>query len=120
MMAKAFVFMRKKAVVYATDETIEQIAKDYEEAMKEAAEAMKGKPSPNKGKHFSEETRNKMSEANKGKHTGSDNPFYGKRHSEETRRKISEAFKGCHWYNNGKINKLCYECPPGFVPGRLK
>ena len=38
MMAKAFVFMRKKAVVYATDETIEQIAKDYEEAMKEAAE----------------------------------------------------------------------------------
>ena len=188
MMAKAFIFMRKKAVAYATDETIEQLAKDYEEAMKEAAEANKGKhpseetrkkiseankgkrhseetrnkmsesrkgkhpsketrkklsesnkgkprsaetrkklseahkgkTSPNKGKHPSEETRNKISEAKKGKHTGSDNPFYGKRHSEETRRKISEAFKGCHWYNNGKINKLCYECPEGFIPGRIK
>ena len=153
MMAKAFIFMRKKAVAYATDETIEQLAKDYEEAMKEAAEANKGKhpsketrkklsesnkgkprsaetrkklseahkgkTSPNKGKHPSEETRKKISEAKKGKHTGSDNPFYGKRHSEETRMKISEAFKGCHWYNNGKINKLCYECPDGFTPGRL-
>ena len=37
MMARAFTFMRKKAVVYATDETIEQIARDYEEAMKDAA-----------------------------------------------------------------------------------
>ena len=36
MMAKAFVFMRKKAVAYATDETIEQLAKDYEVATKEA------------------------------------------------------------------------------------
>ena len=154
MMAKAFVFMRKKMVKYATDETIEQLAKDYEEAMKEAAEAMKGKhpseetkkklsesnkgkprsaetrkklseahkgkPSPNKGKHFSEEHKKKLSEAKKGKHTGNDNPFYGKRHSEETRRKISEAYKGCHWYNNGKINTMAKECPPGFVPGRIK
>lgn len=32
MMAKAFVFMRKKMVVYASDETIEQLAKDYEAA----------------------------------------------------------------------------------------
>ena len=120
MMALAFTLMRKKMVAYASDETIEQLAKDYEEAMKEAAEANKGKPSPNKGKHPSKETRKKISEAKKGKHTGSDNPFYGKRHSEETRRKISEAFKGCHWYNNGKINKLCYECPEGFVPGRVK
>ena len=141
MMAKAFIFMRKKAVAYATDETIEQLAKDYEEAIKEAAEASseskkgkhpseearnkmseahKGKTSPNKGKHPSEEARKKISEAKKGKHTGSDNPFYGKRHSEETRRKISEAHKGHHWYNDGKINKLCYECPDGFVPGRIK
>ena len=39
MMAKAFVFMRKKMVAYASDETIEQLAKDYENAMKEVAEA---------------------------------------------------------------------------------
>ena len=180
MMAKAFIFMRKKAVAYATDETIEQLAKDYEDAMKEAAEAsskaMKGKhPSEetknkiseaNKGKHtgeynsfygrhHSEKTRNKLSEINKGKHTGADNPFYGKHHTEETKNKMSEAWeydkhfteevkrkmseakkgkrfseehkknigearKGIHWYNNGKINIMSKECPPGFVPGMLK
>lgn len=66
----------------------------------------------NKGKKLSEETRKKMSDAKKNM-------------SEETKKKMSEARKGktpnkgMHWYNNGKINKLCYECPDGFVPGRL-
>ena len=96
MMAKAFVFMRKKAVAYATDETIEQIARDYEEAMREAAEqhskAMKGKPGPNKGKKF----------------------------SAENKKKIGEAKKGMLFFNNGKINIRARECPPGFVPGRIK
>ena len=47
--------------------------------------------------------------------------------SEETRKKLSEAnkgkniwTKGMHWFNNGKINKVCYECPEGFVPGMLR
>ena len=146
MMAKAFVFMRKKMVVYASDETIEQLAKDYEEAMKEVAEAMKGKPSPNKGKPSpnkgkprSAETRKKLSEAHKGKHPSEETrkkiAEAMKNMSEETRRKISEAMKnmseetkkkmslqrtGCHWYNNGKINTMAKECPPGFVPGRIK
>ena len=149
MMARAFTLMRKKAVIYATDETIEQIAKDYEEAMREAAEAQKGKhlseetrrrmseaakgkpktgehrkkiseskkgkPGPNKGKKFSTETRKKLSEAHKGEPK-----------SEETKKKISEAkqgntyTKGMHWFNNGKINKRARECPPGFIPGRIK
>ena len=178
MMAKAFILMRKKAVIYASDETIEQLAKDYEEVMKEVAEA-------HKGKHCSEETKKKISEAKKGKCTGKDNPFYGKHHSEETRKKLSDSWdydkhfteetrkkireankgkkfseehkkkigaankgeknpfygkhlseehkkklseahkgktpnKGMHWYNNGKENKFCYECPEGFVPGRIK
>lgn len=52
----------------------------------------KGKTGPNKGKKFSEEHINKVAEANRGK----------------------------HWYNNGKETKLCFECPPGFVPGRLR
>ena len=140
MMAKAFVFMRKKAVAYATDETIEQLAKDYEDAMKEASEqhskTMKGKhPSEetknkiseaNKGKRYSEETRKKMSDAHKGKHTGSDNPFYGKHPSEEARKKMSEANKGnknvrgTRWYNNGEKCVRAKECPEGFVPGRVK
>ena len=83
MMAKAFVFMRKKMVKYASDEAIEQLAKDYEEAMKEAAEQHS---KANKGKKRSEETRRKISEACK-----------GKKHSEETKKKISESHKGKHW-----------------------
>ena len=94
MMAKAFIFMRKKAVAYATDETIEQLAKDYEEAMKEAAEA-------NKGKHPSEETKKKMSEAHKGKTS----PNKGKHRSEETKKKISEAHKG-HTVSEETRNKM--------------
>ena len=152
LMAKAFVFMRKKMVKYASDETIEQLAKDYEEATKEAAEqhskAMKGKPSNMKGKHLSEEAKKKISEAHKGKPGPNKGKHFSEEHkkkmskalkgrqfseetkkklseamknmSEETKKKLSEAAKGKHWYNNGKINKLCYECPPGFVPGRIK
>ena len=147
MMAKAFVFMRKKMVAYASDETIEQLAKDYEAAMKDAAEqhskAMKGKHNSSehnrkiseakKGKHFSEEHKKKMSEAikgkpgpNKGKHFSEETKKKmseaqkGKHLSEETKKKISETEKGKHWYNNGKENIIAKECPPGFVPGMLK
>lgn len=42
------------------------------------------------GKHPTEETRKRMSEA----HKGSKNPNYGKHHTEEARRRISEAHKG--------------------------
>ncbi|MBO5143016.1 MAG: GIY-YIG nuclease family protein [Clostridia bacterium] len=53
--------------------------------------------------NMTEETKRKISEANKGKQgwnkgihigIGEENPFYGKKHSEETKRKISEANKG--------------------------
>ena len=43
-----------------------------------------------KGKHHSEETRQKLSEAKKGEN----NPFFGKHLSEESRQKMSEAHKG--------------------------
>ena len=90
-----------------------------EEIKKKLSEAHKGKPKSEetkkkiaeakKGKPRSEETKNKLSEANKGKHL-----------SEETRKKIAEASKGRHWFNNGEVNKFCYECPEGFVPGSLR
>lgn len=59
------------------------------------------------GKSLSEETRKKMSEAHKNM-------------SDETKNKIGENSKGRHWYNNGTINKFCYKCPEGFVPGKLQ
>ena len=83
----------------------------------------KGKPSPNKGKQLSAETRRKMSEAHKDQIPWNK----GKKFSEEARRKMREAnkgkniwTKGTYWYNNGKISKRAYECPEGFVPGRLR
>ena len=65
-----------------------------------------------KGRQFSEEHKKKLSEAKKGRH-----------HTEEAKKKMSEAAIerniGRHWYNNGKINKFCFKCPDGFVPGML-
>ena len=100
-----------------------------EETRKKLSEAQKGKKyseetkkklsEANKGKHISEETKKKMSEAKKGKYIGKDNSFYGKHHSEESKKKMSEANKGRHWFNNGEVNKFCFECPEGFIPGKL-
>ena len=73
------------------------------------------------GCHRSEETRRKMAEAKKGNKYA-----LGCHRSEEAKNKIREAKKGNtnvrgkHWYNNGKTNKLCFECPNGFTPGRLR
>lgn len=54
----------------------------------------KGKKSVNAGKHLSEETKRKISEALKGRVS----PRKSKKLSEETKRKMSEAHKGRHWY----------------------
>ena len=42
------------------------------------------------GKHLSEETKRKLSEAMRGRYCRESNPFYGRKHSEATRRKMSE------------------------------
>lgn len=47
-----------------------------------------------RGKIVTQEQRERMSIAMKGKVCGSDNPFYGKRHTDETKRKISIANSG--------------------------
>lgn len=92
----------------------------------------------NTGKHISEETRRKISKFHKGKSLTEEHRrklseakigntiWKGKHHTEETRKKMSEAKKGntynkgTHWYNNGSVNKCAFECPEGFVKGRLK
>ena len=80
--------------------------------------AMYGKQCYWKGKKRSEETRNKISKAKKG-----NTNTLGYHHSAQAKNKIAEANRinstGRHWYNNGKENKFCYECPDGFIPGRL-
>ena len=99
--------------------------KRSEETKKKMSEAAKGNKN-SLGHRHTEETRKKMSEAKKGKYIGEKHPNYGKHPSEETRKKLSEAHKGNtsvrgkHWFNDGKINKRAYECPEGFVPGRLR
>lgn len=60
------------------------------------------------GMTFSKEWRERMSEAHK-----------GSKRSEVAIDKTSKALKGRHWFNNGKENKFCYECPDGFVPGYI-
>ena len=109
MMARAFTLMRKKAVVYATDETIEQIARDYGEAMKEAMKYVAiALSKANKGKKLSEKTKKKMSDVNKGKKLSEEHKKKisegnkGKKMSDEARRKMSEAKKGKTSWNKGK------------------
>ena len=46
------------------------------------------------GKHLSEETKNKLSESLKGKHTGEENSFYGRHHTEESNEKNRIAHIG--------------------------
>ena len=66
------------------------------------------------GKHHSEETKEKIRQANIGRvqsdetrkkisdaMIGENNPFYGKTHTDETRKKISEANKGKPGWNKG-------------------
>ena len=105
-----------------------------EETRNKMSEARKGKytgeKNPMYGRHHTEDSKKRISAASK-----------GRRHTEEARKKMSDAAKGKpktkehkkkiaeaarinsigrHWYNNGKENKFCYECPEGFVPGMLK
>jgi group I intron endonuclease len=77
-------------------------------------------PGGNKNKHLSEETKQKIGNANRGRiisderrlkmsesRTGDKNPMYGKTHSKEARNKISEARKGKPGYPRSDYQKEC-------------
>lgn len=53
-----------------------------------------GENNPFYGKHHTEETKIKISNANKGRLVGAKNPHYGKQMSDETKKKISNSKKG--------------------------
>ena len=79
-----------------------------------------------KGKHHSAESKKKMSDAHKGKKCSEETKkkigeaHKGRKFSKEAKKKMSLQKTGRHWFNNGEVNKFCYECPEGFVPGRLR
>lgn len=97
---------------------------------------LKGEKNGMFGKTHSKEVKRKIAKANSGENNGmfgKPSPMKGKSpwnkdkrcvYTQETLKKISEAAternRGKHWYNNGKINKFCYECPEGFELGKIK
>ena len=97
------------------DELIFLTESEHKSLRKASAETRKKQSEANKGKHLTEETKKKLSEARKGTHF-----------TEEHKKKLGKAkkgntyTKGMRWYNNGKINIMSKECPPGFMPGMLK
>jgi len=111
---------RRMSVVHKGQNTWSKGKPLSEEHRKKLSEAHKGKNTWTKGRHWklSEETKQKMSKAGKGRiftkewrekiskaltgnFVGNKNPFYGRRHTEETKRKISEKRKG---RNSGRDN----------------
>ena len=84
-----------------------------------SSESMKGNKNPFYGKHHSKDTLERIRSTKEKNGTLHKSPFEGQCHSEESRKKMSEAKKGRHWYNNGEISTLCFECPDGFKPGRV-
>ena len=72
----------------------------------------------NKDKCRSTETKKKLSDSRKGKSSWSK----GKHMTEEWKKQhpsfgASYGAKGKHWYTNGFINVLSFECPEGFQSG---
>ena len=86
-------------------------------------EARKKMSKCHKGVKFSNEHKLKISLAQRGKKRG---PL-SEEHKAKLREKSKAAqlnnpsfgSKGMHWYNDGTTSVLTYECPPGFVKGRL-
>ena len=86
-----------------------------------------------RGKPLSEEHRQHCREAQQKYFETHEGTFKGKHHSEESKEKnrlahlgkpswnkgLKLGTNGTHWYNNGKINVKAKECPDGFVKGRL-
>ena len=78
------------------------------------------------GRHVSDETRQKMREANLGKKLSRktrkklSKALLGIHRSEETRKKMSNAKCGMKFWNNGVKCIRAKKCPKGFKAGLLR
>ena len=78
-----------------------------------------GESHPFFGQHLTNNHRKKIADSMKGKNKGT-------HHTEEAKRSISTSLKGNtraknhHWFNNGTISVFRYDCPEGYVPGRIR
>jgi hypothetical protein len=83
----------------------------------------RGKDHQRYGKPLTDESRKRMSEAQKGRVITDEmkrkisETLTGSVIPPEVRKKISEAMKGRRWYTNGEHNVLSYECPEGYHKG---
>jgi hypothetical protein len=95
-----------------------------EDHKQKISKALKGKQNF-LGKKISKEHKEKISEANKGRIVSEEtkkklSQARKKRiTTEETRKKLSVVHKGKKWYNNGKIETLSFSNISGFIEGRL-
>ena len=64
------------------------------------------------------ETYSERIEKTKIMFSGEGNPFYNKTHTQEVKDFLGELSRGTKWWNNGKENRHCKECPgKGWVLG---
>ena len=67
-----------------------------------------GKNNPNYGKHLSDEAKEKISKANKINSKGENNTMYGKHHTSETRDKIGEKNENVSAVNRRRKKRIRY------------
>ena len=96
-----------------TIETREKISKAHI-GEKNPMYGMTGEKNPMYGKHHTQEAKEKISKARKGKYVGEKSPLFGKHPSQETRDKMSKARKGKYTGENAPLygkygeNHPCY------------
>jgi len=108
----------------------EEILKEiYRQNGIRCGKANKGRSAWNKGKTgiYSKETLDKMrksksEEAKQAMRKPKSNTEKMGRYerSEETRKKLADAVRGKKWWNNGTEQTQAFECPEGWVRGKLK
>lgn len=67
--------------------------KENDPIMKQISEKLMGHPSPRKGATLSDETKDKIRIARKGKYEGENNHMYGRQHTDSTRQEMRERWE---------------------------